>query len=189
MIPHVVPGAAGFVLAGGRSSRMGRDKALLPAGEKTLVEQIAGYVREAAGSATLIGPPDRYQSLGFPVIADAVEGAGPLGGIYTALLETQAEWNLIVACDMPNLTPEFLRILLREAKEAGKDCLVPSTTAGLEPLCAVYRRTVLAAAGRAIHQNLLKMRDFVLTLDTCVWPVADSGALRNINTPQEWAAR
>src|SRR5262249_800619 len=103
--------AAGFVLVGGRSSRMGPDKALLPAGSRTLAEQSAHSVRQAAGNVTLIGDPEKYASLGLPVIADAVEGSGPMGGIYTALLHSKEDWNLVVACDMPGLAPDFLRAL------------------------------------------------------------------------------
>lgn len=164
---------------------MGRDKALLPAGGETLVEHLAGVVREAAGSATLIGPPERYAHFGFPVLADAVPSKGPLSGVYTALKTTRAEWNLIVACDMPALTADFLEALLAAAESSGKDCLVPATSRGLEPLCAVYNARVAAAALRALHANLLKMQDFVRSLPAAEWPVADSAILRNVNTPEE----
>ena len=178
----------GFVLAGGRSTRMGRDKALLPSGPHTLLEQIAASVREAAGSVTLIGPPERYAFLGFPVLADAVESQGPLGGLLTALEATSADWNLIVACDMPGLTADFLKSILAAAELAGKDCLAPVTTRGVEPLCAVYHRRVAAAAKYALHHKHLKMQDFLRSIDTAEWPVADSGVLRNVNTPEEWLA-
>src|SRR5882672_6033560 len=98
---------AGFVLTGGRSSRMGRDKALLPvagsgpAGGLSLVERTAELVRGAAGSVILIGMPERYAHLGLPVVADIVEDCGPMGGLLTALHVTHADSNLIVACDMP----------------------------------------------------------------------------------------
>ena len=92
---------AGFVLVGGNSTRMGRDKAQLPLHGRTLVEHIAGAVAEAAGSVTLIGAPERYPDLGIRMLPDSRPGAGPLGGICTALASTDAEWNLIVACDMP----------------------------------------------------------------------------------------
>src|SRR5258708_22440353 len=162
---------AGFVLVGGRSSRMGRDKALLPAGSRTLVEQIADAVGQACGSITLIGPPERYAFLGLPVMPDAAPGLGPLGGLCTALRATRAEWNLMVACDMPGLTSEFLRELIQAAVRAGKDCLVPETDRGLEPLCAVYHARVLRAAEAALERKLLKMQDFVRQLDVCTWPV------------------
>src|ERR1700686_3791867 len=70
---------SGFVLAGGASSRMGRDKALLAYGETTLLEHVARAVRDAVGSVTLIGGPDRYGELGYAVFRDIVPGCGPLG--------------------------------------------------------------------------------------------------------------
>jgi molybdopterin-guanine dinucleotide biosynthesis protein A len=180
---------AGFVLAGGRSSRMGRDKALLPLNGSTLIEQVASRVLLAAGTVTLIGSPDRYRSLGYPVRADLAEDCGPLGGVYTALSVTQADWNLIVACDMPGVTADFLENLLDAAAAAKADCLVPETAAGLAPLCAVYHRRCAAAAAAAISRKELKMHDLIATLQTVRWAVPDPAPLANVNTPEEWARR
>ena len=180
---------AGFVLAGGRSSRMGRDKALLPLNGSTLIEQVASRVRLATGTVTLVGPPDRYALLGFPVIPDRVPGCGPLGGVYTALSATEADWNLIVACDMPEVTLDFLKDLLQAAEGTQADCLVPETSAGLDPLCAVYHRRCAALAGSALDRKVLKMHDFVSSLHALAWPVSDPAPLVNVNTPEEWGKR
>ena len=96
---------AGFVLAGGANSRMGRDKALLAIGRSTLLEVVAARVSAAAGSVIVIGPPERYAFLGLRVQADLISDCGPLAAIYTALKTSQADWNLVVACDMPSVTP------------------------------------------------------------------------------------
>jgi len=183
---------AGFVLTGGRSSRMGRDKALLPIEGSVLVERTAERVRAAAGSVTLIGAPGRYAHLGLPVLPDLVPDGGPGGpicGIHTALKTTIADWNLVVACDMPRLTAPFLRSLLDRAQAEGKACLVPQTSQGLEPLCAVYHRRALPAVDWAVHHNVLKMQDFVKTLDPFVWPVPHDIFLENWNTPQDLAIK
>jgi molybdopterin-guanine dinucleotide biosynthesis protein A len=180
---------SGFVLAGGRSSRMGRDKALLPAGDRTLIDQIASRVRAAAGNVTLIGPPERYAALGYPVMPDRVENCGPIGGLYTALSITEADWNLVVACDMPALTTEFLCRLLRAAESSGADCVVPKTASGLEPLCAVYHRRCLAAAERAVFSKRFKMHDFISSLRFTTVVASDPSALENVNTPEQWSAR
>jgi len=185
---------AGFVLVGGRSSRMGRDKALLPLDGSTLIQHIASRVQQAAGSATLIGSPERYEGLGYPVIPDRIQGPegagrGPLGGVYTALCATHANWNLIVACDMPAVTADFFEDLLSAAEASSADCLVPETAAGLEPLCAVYHRRCRDAAGQALTDNLLKMHDFLNSLHAQRWPVLDPSRLLNANTPEEWRSR
>lgn len=176
---------AGFVLAGGRSSRMGQDKALLPWKGSTLIESVAREVFNAAGSATLIGSPERYGSLGFPVISDKIEGCGPLGGLHAALSVTTAEWNVLVACDMPAVNSGLLKELLAAAEVSGADALVPSTPTGLEPLCAVYHARLLPVVESAIHSNLLKMHDFVSTIQACLWPASDPALFRNLNTPEQ----
>lgn len=175
---------AGFVLAGGRSSRMGRDKALLPLDGRTLIDRVAGLVQRAAGNVTLIAPEGRY--MGYPVIPDLIANQGPLGGLYTALSATKASWNLLVACDMPGVTLEFLENLLRAAESSAADCIIPQSAAGLDPLCAVYHRCCLAAAISSIERKVLKMHDFVATLQVQPFPVSNPAVLRNVNTPDQW---
>lgn len=177
---------AGFVLAGGRSSRMGRDKALLPVGQETMLARTCRLVHDAAGSVTLIAPPDRYP--GYRAVADQIEHCGPLAGLYTALSITPADWNLIVSCDLPNLTAALLDQLLARAARTAADAVVAQTAAGLEPLCAVYHRRSLAAARACLDRKILKMHDFLSTLPFEPVP-ADPRAVANVNTPEEWLAR
>ena len=181
--------SAGFVLTGGRSSRMGRDKALMPIEGMALVERTAARVRAAAGSVTLIGAPERYAHLGLPGLPDLIEDYGPLGGLYTALKMTRTDWNLLVACDMPGVTAEFLGDLLSTAREQRSACLVPATESGLHPLCAVYHRRAAAAVEFAIKHKRFKMHDLLKALQAVSWPVADPSMLENVNTPLEWGAR
>jgi molybdopterin-guanine dinucleotide biosynthesis protein A len=149
---------AGFVLAGGRSSRMGRDKALLPFRGATLLEHTAKVVRAAAGSVAVIGAPERYAAFGFTVAADDHPGLGPIGGIEKALAMTTAGWNLIVACDMPELTVAFLKQLLDAAEASAADCVIPTGAGGRpEPLCAVYHRRCLDLVRDAIARGERKL--------------------------------
>ena len=189
-------GRAGFVLVGGHSSRMGRDKALLPYQGRTLVEYVAAQVLGAAGSVALAGAPERYGFLGFPMIGDLTPGFGPVAGIQAALASTSADWNLIVACDMPSLSADFLRSLFVAAEHCGEDCLIPyappagrrPVSTGLpQPLCAVYHRDCLPAIERAIRENLRKATDAVSRLSVCAWPVADNSWFQNLNTPEDLA--
>src|SRR5690349_1942483 len=99
---------AGFVLAGGKSSRMGCNKALLPFRGRTLVEHIASEVSTVTHTVALIGDRALYIILGYPVIEDVFPGRGPLSGIHAALRASGAEWSLVVACDMPEMTAGFL---------------------------------------------------------------------------------
>ncbi len=185
---------AGFVLTGGLSTRMGRDKALLPVDGSVLVERIAGRVRAAAGNVALIGGAKRYRHLGFPVHDDLIEDCGPIGGVLTALTVSNADWNLVVACDMPGVTVEFLTALFEAADSRSDcDCVVADSQTGtvhrLHPLCAVYHRRCRAAVEQAVARKSLKMHDLLDILRTLRWPVPDPLLVENVNTPLEWSAR
>ena len=178
---------AGFVLVGGKSSRMGRDKALLPFRGRTLVEHVAETVATAAGCARLVGDPDAYRHFGYPVFPDVIPGCGPLSGIHTALCHTEADWNLIVACDMPEVSAGFLAMLLQRAEHGGADCLMPAGPSGLpEPLCAAYHRRCLEAITRALARDLRKVTEGLAALDTEIWHVPEASVFQNLNTLQEW---
>ncbi|HYL36438.1 MAG TPA: molybdenum cofactor guanylyltransferase [Bryobacteraceae bacterium] len=184
--------ALGYVLAGGQSTRMGRDKALLSYRGATLVEHVARVVEGALDAAqtgaavTILGDPVRYSQLGFPVQADLVAGCGPIGGIFTALSLSPCDWNLIVACDMPNLSSAGLRTLLACSRHSAANCLVASGAgAEPEPLCGVYHRRCLAALDRAIRGKRFRMKNLVRELEAEIVPL-DGPVLANVNTPDEW---
>ena len=102
----------GYVLAGGRSSRMNQDKALLPFGGRPLALGIAERVKWVCGNVFLVGSRAKYSGLGFPVIEDIFADQGPLGGIHAALTHSRMPFSLIVGCDMPYLSTEFLELLV-----------------------------------------------------------------------------
>jgi molybdopterin-guanine dinucleotide biosynthesis protein A len=189
--------AAGFVLAGGASSRMGRNKAFLMLSGRTLIEIVTSAVREAVGNVTIVGPPEVYQHLGIPVIPDRTAHAGPLAGIETALSHTTAagnlpDWNLIVACDMPNVTPTVLRRILAEA-QAHPDaaCILPcSCVTGFsltEPLCAAYHKRILPVISQALAEGIRKVTDALPKESIHYLPMTNDPAFQNINTPDEWS--
>lgn len=175
------------MLVGGGSSRMGRDKALLPFGNGTLVEHVAAVVSAAAGSVTLVGDPLKYGRLGYPVVADTMAGAGPLAGIVTALSASHSDWNLVLACDMPDVSAAFLTRLLVAAESAGPDCLLPAGPSGrLEPLCAAYHLKALPAMRRALEQDVRKVLDGLAELRVTLWRPPEPQPFRNLNTPRDW---
>jgi molybdopterin-guanine dinucleotide biosynthesis protein A len=168
---------------------MGCDKALLPFRGGRLVESVARAVGLAAGSAVLVGNPRLYEHLGFPAIPDLYPGTGPLGAILTALHHTSADWNLVAACDMPELSGEFLRLLINTAAEhSGADALVPAGPSGrLEPLCAVYHRRSRPALERALERGDRSVRGALEKLRAAVVAVPEVTPFQNVNTPEEWA--
>jgi molybdenum cofactor guanylyltransferase len=182
--------AAGFVLAGGRSSRMGRDKAMLELSGEALLSRAARVVSQAAARVAIVGSPDRHGQFGYPVIEDLrPPGQGPLAGIEAALLSPYAEeWNLIVACDMPNLDADLLVRLVKQAHLGSADCVSAYTARGLEPLCAVYNRRVAEVARRALDVGQRKIRDAFADLQTVHLWVDNESAVANVNTPADWRA-
>lgn len=147
---------AGWVLTGGASSRMGFDKALAEIGGRPMAVRVAEAAAKVCGTVTVVGDPSRYGVLGLPVIADNFPGCGPLAGIEAALGVTTADWNLIVACDMPALDTG----LLEELFAAGGDCAVPQYADGMvEPLCAVYHRRCHGAIRDALEGGVRKVTE------------------------------
>lgn len=184
---------AGWVLAGGASARMGRAKALLEIGGVPFVVRTARLVESVAGSATVIGNPGAYQPLGLSAIGDDRPGAGPLGAIATALRASDAPWNLIVACDLPYLTREWLEYVVQRALASPADAVLPMNTRGAEPLCAAYHKRGEAAIRAALERGVRKVTDGlkdlrVDTIEPAEWKAFDSDGLlfKNMNSPEDY---
>ncbi len=192
---------AGFILAGGASSRMGRDKGLLDFGGVPLIVHTARVLRSLVAEITVVGSPTRYAKLGLRVIADKaqarrgldIRGCGPLAGIATALAATHARWNLIVACDLPYLSTEWLDWLLSRAVVSRGDAVVPRTERGIEPLAAVYRRECVTKITGALAHGVRKVSGAIQELGVeFVYPRewrhcdSDGSVLRNMNTPEDY---
>lgn len=181
-------GRAAWVLVGGRSSRMGTDKALIDAGKGPLAVEIAALVAQSCAVVSLVGDPVRYAGLGLPVVGDNFPGLGPLSGIEAALRAAKAEWNLIVACDMPFLEPGIFDLLFTEA--ADFDCAVPQHPDGrLEPLCAVYHQRCHPTIEAALDKGIRKVTDALQALAVRYVVMASEAAFANWNTPQDIRTR
>jgi len=150
---------AAYILAGGQSSRMGCDKALLDFGGSPLILRIAEIVAPLAGAAVIVGPPERYSALNLRILPDDSPGLGPLGGISTALRETGAEWNLLLGCDLPFLTSQWLAYLMDRAAQSDADAVLPYSDRGAEPLCAMYRKGCASAIAAAVARGVRKVTD------------------------------
>jgi molybdopterin-guanine dinucleotide biosynthesis protein A len=185
---RLAPGmVGGYVLTGGSSRRMGRDKALLAWRGTTLVQWIASQVREAVGNVTLVGTPDRYARLGLAAIGEDYPGLGPVSGLEAALRHSTTDWNLVVACDMPRLDAGALtRLATAAVRYNAPVCAVRNHTGGLEPLCAVYHRGLLGELSAALNEGRLKLRDLLARWDVVAWEPVDSVLTLNLNEPEDW---
>lgn len=180
---------------------MGREKGLLAVGGEPLIVRTARVVEPLVSEVTVVGPPERYASLGLRAIADQdIAGLGgkeavraPLVGIATALSATKAPWNLILACDLPYLTAEWLGWLLARAIVSEAQIVVPRSPGGLEPLAAVYRMECAAGIVAALQRGIRKVTDAMIEfrmecLSESDWTGHDPGGrvLRNMNAPSDY---
>ena len=177
---------AGWILTGGRSARMGRNKAFVEVDGRAMALHVADRIAPVCGTVTLVGDPAIYGVLGLPVIEDAFPGQGPLAGIEAALRRTSADRNLIVACDMPALDIA----MIEELFAAGGDCAVPQYEDGkLEPLCAVYHRRCHATVLNALNAGIRAVKDVLLgrggALAVRLVRVHSTAPFANLNTPED----
>jgi molybdopterin-guanine dinucleotide biosynthesis protein A len=179
------------VQAGGRSTRLPGDKALMPLAGKPLIEHVLRRV-EGLGDELMIttNRPEAYEYLGVRLVSDADPGAGTLAGLQTALQAARGETILVVACDMPFVQHGVLDHMLGLAKDA--EVVVPRRGEFYEPLQAVYARRCLPAIGRALEADEKRVVSFfpdviVRTVEDDVLDKLDPAGLSffNVNTPED----
>lgn len=184
-----------FLLAGGESRRMGRDKALLPVGGQQLLLHLAQIAAPLVNSIAVIAPNGRYealcQPLGLTVFSDLRPGQGPLAGIESALSQSGSPWNLILACDMPFLDSVWLAALVAAAlaQPAGVLCVASALRSEAEiqpsPLCACWHKDALPAVSSALDHGCRRVRDLLAPLNTqYLFPVSPR-LLANWNSPTD----
>jgi molybdenum cofactor guanylyltransferase len=179
------------ILAGGRSSRMQRDKAFLPCRGTTLLARQVGLVRELAPAEIFIsGRADAdYGALGLPALLDRLTDFGPLAGVERALGEAQSPLLLVLAVDLPDMTADFLRGLAARCR-AGSG-VVPRTRFGLEPLAAFYPTSMRPVAETMLREGRAAMTEFIRRgveagqVDEWAGPPADEALFRNWNDPDD----
>jgi len=172
---------------------MGKEKALLEINGTPLLVRAARLLQPLCSSVTVVGRPESFERFGFPCIEDEQPDSGPLVGILTALDRTDAAWNLVIACDMPYLTEDWLRYLISRAQASPAQVLLPESEDWLEPLCAVYHRDAAPAIRAEIARGVRKVTralealpvERVVTRD--VRPFDPRGVLfQNLNTPEDY---
>lgn len=182
---------SGFVLAGGKSTRMGQDKAALKLNGSTLLEHALAALRGVCRDVAILGKFEFYGELA-PVYEDTFPGCGPLGGIHTALSNSQTEYNLIIAVDTPFLQPEFLSYIAQRAVASGAVVTTPEIAGYTQPLCAVYALAFLPIAERALKSGNYKITPLFPRGQTLVIQEAElrrfafgAEMFENLNTPED----
>lgn len=185
---------SGLVLAGGRSRRMGREKALVDFDGQPLVKRVADRLARVADPVLVAtGNPGRLGHLGYQELADVASGCGPLGGLVAGLEASPHELVAVVAVDMPHLSPELLELLVSVRR--GEDAVVPLGSTGLEPLHAVYSTSALPSMREALARGRYGLQQLLSHLRVREVPASEWAAATvdprfafNINRPEDLEA-
>ena len=187
-----------FVLAGGRSSRMRRDKSSLLLGNRTLLARAIEIAHAAGDGVFVVGRRTDLEAaaadLGISIIEDRFVGQGPLAGIHAALKASSTDLNFILAVDMPFVTPALVQYSVQRAARTDALVVVPRTGEHLHPLCAIYRRPFAAIAEKALAAGKNKIdalfsfavADFVTEEDLTNAGFSIS-MFENVNSPEDFA--
>jgi len=181
------------ILAGGKSERMGRDKAFVEVGNRPIIERILARVRPLTDDLFICtNAPARYAQFGLRLVGDAYPHKASLGGIYSALKAAHHHWVLVVACDMPFLNEALLQHLINLAPTA--DIVLPQIDPlGPETLHAVYGKTCLPVIKSRLQANQLRIIDFFDDVSIRYVPRDEVAqfdphfySFMNVNTPADW---
>lgn len=181
----------GIILVGGKSRRMGRDKALLEIDEKPIIERVLEVFGASFDHNALVGDrPERFAEYGLPVIPDIYPGS-PLGGIYTGLCHAKTEYIFVSSCDIPFPNLEIISHLCSLIN--GFDAIVPALAHGYEPLFAVYSkaclgpiRTSLESGNCCAYAYYPQVRVRKVPFEELAHLDRDGKAFLAINTPEEY---
>jgi molybdopterin-guanine dinucleotide biosynthesis protein A len=188
----LITDVAGVILAGGKSSRMGRNKALLEINGERMIETAYRLIAEIFTEVLLVtNTPEIYDFIHCRKIADIYPAMGPLAGIHAALSHCSAERAFVTACDMPDLNPALIRELCSISGAA--DVVVPESPGGLEPLHAVYSKSCLPKMDEMLRDGKSRILSFLDLVQVRLVPrdkvaFLDSAyaSFRNINTPEDY---
>ena len=188
MLPFTVA-----IMAGGKSSRMGTDKAFIGLQGKPIIEHVLARIADIGQVETLLvtNRPDSYAHLALPMIADVIPGKASLGGIYTAIQASKTPHIMVIACDMPFLNAGLLRYMVKLAVNP-YDVIAPRVKGHPQGLHAVYTKRCLAPIRQRLDAGRLKVIGFyddvnIHYIDEEEYSPFDSKGLSfyNINTPQD----
>ncbi|MDR4504454.1 MAG: molybdenum cofactor guanylyltransferase [Candidatus Scalindua sp.] len=181
-----------IILAGGKSSRMGRNKALIEIEGKPFIEKQIDLLGEIFDDIIIsANTPSEYAFLHKPVIKDLYPEKGPLGGIYTGLMESNSPYTFFLACDMPFVELPLIRYL--RGLVGGADVVVPKSERGLEPLHAFYSKRCIEPIKNELDRNNLRIISFfsevtvkIVELNSLTSSQRFKDSITNLNTKEDF---
>ena len=154
-----------FVLAGGKSTRMGTDKGLMDFQGRKMIEHVLDALK-ISKRISIISNNEAYRQFGYPVYSDIYKDCGPLGGIITGLKNSNSDWCIVISCDLPCITSEILCFLLKNTGANVSHAIVPVHDNNIEPLCALYHKSSLPELERLLQEDEFKMHNVLKRLNT-----------------------
>lgn len=182
---------AAIVLAGGKSSRMGQDKALIKLGDRPLLNQICTLAQECATQVYVVTPwIEKYQGIiphGCQLVPEKKDSLGPVGGFILGLQYVKQEWVLLLACDLPLLTASVVKqwCLYLPTVYSETLALLPKSSKGWEPLCGFYRLSCLPSLTTYWEGGGKSFQSWLSTQTVQELPIRDQQILFNCNTPED----
>ena len=155
----------GIILAGGKSSRLGRDKASVDVGGQRIIDRVIGALQSSCDEVLIIGDrPERQNELSLPKCiqyrSDDLKGRGSIGGLYTGLKASDTLWSLVVACDMPFISRELIRFMLSIISKNRCDAIVPVINGRYQPTHALYNSTCIPFIEKNISSGNFRMDSY-----------------------------
>jgi molybdenum cofactor guanylyltransferase len=182
-----------FILAGGKSTRMGTDKAFVALDGRTLLARALDVARSVSDEVRIVGDRTKFAAFA-PVVEDIFAGCGPLAGIHAAVRSSSTDLNLILAVDIPLISFAMLQFLITHARNSSATVTVPRTNGGWQPLCAIYRCEFADDAEKALREGRYKIDALFDEVGTQAIGEEELEAagfspnmFRNLNTPEELA--
>ena len=159
------PNITGIILAGGKSSRMGTDKGLIPFKGKALIHYAEEILKTFCGQIIISSNSSNYDFLGYPVVKDIYPNSGPMGGIYSALCHSKTDLNIVISCDMPFINEGLIKDLISSADKY--DVVVPwYKDDHFEPMAAAYQKKNSEIFLSFIKDNNYRIPDFYNVVNT-----------------------
>lgn len=178
----------GIILSGGKSSRMGSDKALLKIDDNDLLSRAIEVCQSVCTDIIISSNNPKHEKTGHRIVPDEVQNCGPMGGIYSCLKKSATNWNFVLSVDAAFVEVEFIEFLMTEI--GNFDALVPVHSAGKEPLIALYHRNCLPEIEEMLEVSDFKMRKLfskinVKYVDAQYWVEKFPRLFVNLNKPSD----
>jgi molybdopterin-guanine dinucleotide biosynthesis protein A len=180
---------SGFILAGGKSNRMGTDKAFLLIQEEPLLKRMIRLISPFCKTIAISGQNSGYADFNIEMVPDLYPDCGPISGLISSLKHSSTDWNLLVGVDLPFINEELLQYMISQIGQY--DCIIPMHDGGMEPLIGLYNRRILPVLEDMIKQGDYKLMRLLSKLNT---KTIDCNSLiekfprlfLNINRPEDY---